>query len=205
MNRGLLLLAATGLILVLVCLSCSNRRPGRSAHPAHGHGTSSRAPAGPTASQPSRTAADAARLLPFPPEQLARAAQLAETFAAAYSTHRYNEPPAEYLQRLAPMMRPSLHAVIERTATDPAVVVQRQRAQEVTVGEARTDAIRELGPASITFVVTATEHITTAYANRQDTVRYAITLVPTAGGGWRAYDVELAATGQAGDSDGGIP
>jgi hypothetical protein len=205
MNRGLLLLGSVGLILVLVCLSCSNRSPGRSAHPAHGPGTSSRAPAGPTASRPSRTAADAARLLPFPPEQITRAAQLAQAFVATYSTHRYNEPPTDYLQRLAPMMSPSLRAVLERTATDPAVLVQRQRTQETTVAEARMQAIRELGPGSITFVVTAIEHLTTAYATRQDTIRYAVTTVGTTGGGWRVYDVELAATGQAGDSGEGIP
>ncbi|MEV5704824.1 hypothetical protein [Actinoallomurus sp. NPDC052274] len=203
MNRGLLLAGAAGLVLVLVCLTWSTRRPTRPAHTPHG--TSPRAPAGATASRWSRTARDAGRLLPFPPEQISQAARLAETFAAAYSTHRYNESPAEYLQRLAPMMSPSLRAVLERAAADPAVVVQRQRVQEVCVGEARAEAIRELGSASITFVVTVTEHITTAYATRQDTVRYAITLVPTTGGGWKVYDVELAATGQAGDSDGGIP
>ncbi|GAA4617209.1 hypothetical protein GCM10023195_76710 [Actinoallomurus liliacearum] len=201
MNRGLLLAGAAALVLVLVCLTWSTRRTARPAHPAR----PSRAPAaGAPVSRPIRTAADAGRLLPFPPEQLARSAQLAQTFTAAYSTHRYSEPTAEYLQRLASMMSPSLHVVIERTANDPAVVVERQRIQEVCVGEVRAETIRELGPASVTFVVTATEHITTAYAARQDTVRYAITLVPTTGGGWKVYDIELAAIGQAGDS-GGIP
>ncbi|MCO5998464.1 hypothetical protein [Actinoallomurus rhizosphaericola] len=205
MNRGLLLAGTAGLVLVLVCLTWSTRRPARPAHPAHGPDRASRAPAaGATAVRPIRTAADAGRLLPFAPDQLARAAQLAQTFAAAYSTHRYNEPPAEYLQRLTPMMSPSLRAVIERAANDPAVAVQRQRTQEVCVGEARTEAIRELGPASITFVVTATEYVTTAYTARQDTARYAITLIPITGDGWKVYDIELAAAGQAGDS-GGIP
>jgi hypothetical protein len=205
MNRGLLLAGAAGLVLVLVCLSWSVRRPGRAGHPVHASGGIS-APAAPSnrAMRPVRPAVQAQWLLPFTAEQLTEAAQLAQAFVAAYSTHRYTEPPAAYLQRLAPMMSPSLHAVLERTATDPAVLVDRQRAQEVTVAAARTEAIRELGPASITFLVTATEHITTTYAVRQDTARYAVTLTRSPGGGWKVYDIELAATGQAGDS-GGTP
>ncbi|GAB3971380.1 hypothetical protein GCM10029978_046460 [Actinoallomurus acanthiterrae] len=201
MNRGLLLAGAAGLVLVLVCLSWSARRLGRAGHPAQG--TSSAAVSPRRTMRPVNPAVQAERLLPFTPTQLTEAAQLAQAFVAAYSTHRYNESPTEYIERLAPMMRASLRAVIERTATDPAVLVQRQRAQEVAVAEARTEAIRELGPASIMFLVAATEHITTTYAARQDTARYAVTLT-TGSDGWRVHDVELAAAGQSGDSS-GIP
>lgn len=204
MNRGLLLAGAVSLLLVLIGLSWSTRRCGRPArcpaHVAHALGMSPRALR--STSQAERPVVDAGRLLPFTPEQITRAAQLAQAFIAAYSTHRYNEPGAAYLQHLAPMTAPSLYAVLERTATDPTVQVPRQRMQEVTLAHARTEMIRELGPTSITFLVTATEHVTTTYATRRDTARYAVTLIPATGGDWSVYDVELAATGQGGDHGG---
>lgn len=201
MNRGLVLAVAAGLTVALLCLSWSAHRAGRPTQAAHRTGTRWRFPAL-TAASPPEPAVDAGRLLPFTPEQITRAAQLAQTFIAAYSTHRYHEPGAAYLQHLAPMTAPSLYAVLERATADPTVQVPRQRMQEVTLTHAHTEMIRELGPTSITFIVTATEHVTTTYATRRDTARYAVTLIPATGGGWTVYDVELAAAGQGGDHGG---
>lgn len=202
MNRGLLLAGVAALLLVLIALSWSAHRSGHTAPLAHATGLSPRRAK--SASPTQRPALDPGRLLPFTPGQITHAAQLAEVFVCAYSTRRYNEPPAAYLRRLAPMVSPSLYAVLERTETDPTVQLPRQRTQEITLAEGHTEAIRELGPDSITFLVTATEHITTTYTTRHDTTRYAVTLTPTTDGHWTVYDVELAASGQAGDS-GAIP
>jgi hypothetical protein len=101
------------------------------------------------------------------------------------------------------MISPQLRPAIERAAEDPATLDQRRRAQEVSAGQARPEGIRALGPSSITFLIAATEHVTTAHATRQDTIHYAVTLIRTSDG-WLVYAIDLAATGDYGGSaDGG--
>jgi hypothetical protein len=142
------------------------------------------------------------------PGRISQAARLACVFTAAYTTHRYNQTPREYLQRLAPMMTPQLRPVIERTAADPAELNRRHRAQEVSVGRARAETIRTLGPDSITILITATTRVTTTYAARTEVAHYAVTLTTgstAGGGGWLVYDIEPAAAGQAGDTGDATP
>jgi hypothetical protein len=202
MNGRLLLAAAAGLLLILMCVTWSLHRhqphahPGHTAHPA-GSSTSARPFAARRSAQ--LTAGEVNRLLPFPPGQIAAAAQLAADFTATYTTHRYKEPPAAYVQRLAPMISPQLRPAIERAAGDPATLTQRLRTQEISTGQARAETIRSLGPTSITFLVAATEHIATTYAVRHDRIRYAVTVMRTSSG-WQVYAVDLAATGDNGDT-----
>jgi hypothetical protein len=143
------------------------------------------------------TAGDAQRLLPFTPSQINDAAKLASTFTATYASHRYDETPSSYLARLTPMMSQQLRPVIERAAADPTALTQRRRLQQITTAQARPEAIRALGPTSITFLITVTEHVATAHANRQDTSHYALTLTQAASE-WQVYAIELAATGNTG-------
>jgi hypothetical protein len=180
------------LVLVLVAIHRSRHAPDPTAEPLG----SSRPAATPVS-------VDGEALLPFTPRQISQAAALATTFAAAYASHRYDEPPTAYLNRLAPMIDPQLRPIIERAATDPATLNQRRRLQQITTAQAHPDGIRTLGPTSITFLVTVTEHVATAHANRTDTSPYALTLTPTGNGadrdGWRVYAIELASTGNAGE------
>lgn len=206
MNGRLLLAAAAGLLLILVCLTWSLRRhqppnrPGHTAHPAGSSTSAQSSAANPPGGSPAPpAAAEVNRLLPFPPGQIAVAAQLAADFTAAYTTHRYNEPPAAYVQRLAPMISPQLRPAIERAASDPATLTQRLRTQEISTGQARAETIRSLGPTSITFLVAATERIATTYAVRHDSIRYAVTVMRTSSG-WQAYAIDLATTGEDGDT-----
>lgn len=204
MNGKLCLAAigAAGLLLLLMCMSWSHNRPRPSGNDTQTRGsagtTSPSAPGQRPVSRPDPDKADVYHLLPFPPEAITQAAELARNFTAAYGTHRYNEPPQEYLRRLAPMISPQLRPSIERAATDPATLTQRQRTQEVSTGQARPETIRALGPSSITFLLTETEHVTTAHAARQDTTRYAVTLIHSSQG-WLVYSIELAAIGDTGD------
>lgn len=202
MNTKLALAAAgtTALVLALT-LILANRphHPGETSAPGH-RGNSRPATAPPTAATPtSLTAKDAQRLLPFDIGQITAAANLATTFATAYTTHRYDEPPRTYLDRLTPMMSPQLHPVIERAATDPVTLTQRHRLQEITSTQAHPAAIRAIEPTSITFLIEVTEQVATAHANRQDTTHYAITLTH-ATGSWQVYAIELAATGNTGQT-----
>ena len=185
---------ATALILILIPLNRAYRaeQPEATVQPPR-----SSAPAA-TGSAPARTAADAQRLLPFTPDQIVDAADLASRFAVAYTTHRYDEPPRTYLQRLIPMASPQLLPTIERAATDTGTLTQRHRTQEISTGQARPEVIRTLGPTSITFLLTVIDHSTTIHASRQDLLYYALTLAKTRDR-WQVYAIELADTGNTGE------
>lgn len=193
MNARLAIAAVSVSLLVLVFVAIHRSR--HTPHPAAEPAGSSR----PAAAVP----VDGETLLPFTPGQISQAAALATTFAAAYASHRYDEPPTAYLNRLEPMIDPQLRPTIERAATDPATLTQRRRLQQITTAQAHSDAIRTLGPTSITFLVTVAEHVATAHANRTDTTPYALTLTATGNGtnghGWRVYAIELASTGNTGE------
>jgi hypothetical protein len=209
MNRGLALVGVAGLILVLICLSWSTRRNAGHGSPMYPRGE---APA-PGASartriRPGAASAEVVRLLPISPERISQAARLACAFAAAYTSHRYDQAPEEYLQRLASLMTPQLRATVEHAANDPAELNQRRRAQEISVGRADAETIRALSPDSVAFLVIATTHVTTTYTARTETARYAVTLTTNgnaSGDGWLVYDIEPASAGQTGDSTAPAP
>jgi hypothetical protein len=208
MNTRLLLASMAGLALILTSLTIELHH--RATHPESGPHT----PGNPhpttahtvSRTAPSRlTAAAVERLLPFTPDQIAEAADLATRFVAAYGTYRYDEAPSAYLQRLTPMMSTQLQPAIDRAAGDPVTLTQRRRTQESSTGQAHPETIRAIGPTSITIVILARQTITTTYATRHDTSRYAATLTRTHDG-WSVYALELAATGDIGDpSEGDTP
>lgn len=187
--------AATALLLLLVLVTVHRSHHTETAGPAHQQ-TSTSHPATTPASANGET------LLPFTPGQISQATQLATRFAATYASHRYDETPSAYLARLTSMMSPQLRPGIERAATDPVTLTQRRRLEQITTAEARPDVIRALGPTSITFLITVTEHVATAHANRTDTSHYALTLAigqaDDGSGGWQVYAIELASTGNTG-------
>jgi hypothetical protein len=194
--------AGVALLVVLVLVAIHRSHHIETTHPAAPRAGGSR-PAATTPTGTPALASDAQRLLPFTLSQISQAATLAAAFTAAYASHRYDETPSAYLTRLAPMMSPQLRPVIERAANDPATLIQRRRLQEITTAQAQAEAIRVLGPTSITFVITVTEHVATAHANRTDTGHYALTLTHAGSGdgwdGWRVYAIELASTGNTGE------
>jgi hypothetical protein len=199
MNTKLALAAAGATILVLVVVAVSRtHHTATPDNPVHPGGSSRPAAPATTGAPTSLTAGDAEGLLPFTPSQISDAANLATTFAATYTSHRHDETPSAYLTRLTPMISPQLRPIIERAANDPATLNQRRRLQQITTAQAHPEAIRALGPSSITFLITVTEHVATAHANRNDTLHYALTLTQT-GGEWQVYAIELAATGNTGE------
>ncbi|GAB2841708.1 hypothetical protein GCM10027176_51930 [Actinoallomurus bryophytorum] len=203
MNNTRLTLAAAGIALLALMLIALHHS--RTSAPAAQSADDS-----PAASR--SVPPDGEALLPFTPTQISQAAALAARFTTAYASHRYGEPPSVYLARLTPMMSPQLRPVIERAATDPVALTQRRRLQEITTAQARTTAIRALGPTSITFLVHVTQNVAIAHANRADTSHYALTLNlthatdPDPGDGdadgekWKVYALELASTGNAGQT-----
>jgi hypothetical protein len=226
-NRARTLAAATVAGLLLAGIAFSRHHSDQPAPSAHPQPTTSTAPSSPQPTTPRPTdpapetapeaAARAEGLLPFTDQQIAAAADLAARFTAAYATHRYDEPPQTYLNRLAPLTSTQLQPILARSATDGTVLNQRRRDREITTAHAHPEAIRTLGPTSITLLLTTTTHTTTQppgqtgprqtpQALQQEKARYAVT-VTRKGDGWQVYAIELAITGDAGEAatTGGLP
>lgn len=168
--------------------------------PAHAHQTSAPASAGrrPSAVHSAPPAGpDIYRLLPFTQQQLTSAATLAGRFTALYGTYRYNQPLTAYLARLKPLTTSSFQAVLAQGAAPPGLLQQRARGKTTATSSAAVTAIRDIAGTSITFLVTADQHTTTAGVTRQHTQDYAVTVTTTAGT-WKIYTIELASVGQAG-------
>jgi hypothetical protein len=104
------------------------------------------------------------------------------------------------------MTSTQLQPILAQAATDPAVLTHRRRHRETTTAHAHPEAIRTLGPTSITLLLAATTTYTTLQNSRQETSRYAVT-VTRHGNSWQVYAIELAGTGDTGESatDGGLP
>ncbi|WP_395107259.1 hypothetical protein [Actinomadura sp. SCN-SB] len=201
----LLILVAAGCVLLTATLLAHRHRtqPGRT--PAQGTprppATAASTPDSIASTRPSMAAAEIVRLLPFRQEEIAAGVQVARRFTAAYGTWRYNEDPRQYLARLTPMASDQLRPQLERAATDPTTTSHRRRLHQTSTGQARAEAIRGLGPTSITVILTGTQHLATPHTAWQDTSRYAVTLTHHGRGrGWRVYAFDLAATGDAGDT-----
>ena len=137
------------------------------------------------------------RLLPFTQQQLTSAATLAGRFTARYGTYRYNQPLTAYLARLKPLTTSSFQAVLAQGAAAPGLLQQRAQGKTTATTSATVTAIRDIAGTSITFLVTADQHTTTAGVTHEHTQIYAVTVTTTAGT-WKVYAIELASAGQAG-------
>jgi hypothetical protein len=193
-NKLLLVFGLAGLILLTLAVATS-RHTHRAAHT---RSTLAPVAASPPAATAPSTGGIGGVVLPFDQAQIADAATLATRFTTAYASYRYDEPPDAYLARLAPMMSTQLRPQIARAATDPTITTQRLRHHETATAGARIEAIRTLGPTSITFLVAATSQITTDHTTRHETSHYALTCIHTPSG-WLAYTIDLATIGDAGD------
>ncbi|MEV5411592.1 hypothetical protein AB0K60_22480 [Thermopolyspora sp. NPDC052614] len=141
---------------------------------------------------------DVYAFLPLTREQFAGAADVARRFLAQYATHRYDEDPVSYAERLKSFTTAEMGASLTRTVTDPERVRQEQADKVVSEGTAKIKSIRDFSPNSITWVATATERITAASGPREVVEEYAVTVIQV-GDAWRVYDLNPADAGQEGD------
>jgi hypothetical protein len=139
--------------------------------------------------------------LPWTREQLAGSADVARRFLAQYATHRHDEDPISYAERLRSFTTAELAESLTRTVTDPARVEQERADQVVSDGTAKIRSIRTFGENSITWVGTATERITAASGAKEVVQEYAVTTIQV-GDAWRVYDFNPAEAGQDGDAQG---
>jgi hypothetical protein len=66
----------------------------------------------------------------------------------------------------------------------------------VSTGTAVINSLRSFGPSSLTFVVTATQHLVTSQGTTNGSTKYAITLTGS-GPSWQVNDIELSTVGQS--------
>ena len=58
------------------------------------------------------------------------------------------------------------------------------------------DSLRTFGPSSLTFIVTATQHLVSSHGTTNGSAQYAIT-VTGSGTSWQVNDIELSTAGQS--------
>ena len=140
---------------------------------------------------------DVDRLLPFDRRGLRAAVQLAARFATAYATRTR---PSAYLQRLKPLVTPSLYKEIARGTAATGVPHQ-------TNGRLRAVRTRTIGPTSVIVVATATLTPASGSRARVQTLPLAITVTATGADeplgrewAWVVNSVQPAAEGDTGDS-----
>jgi hypothetical protein len=193
-------LAAVGVYLTLPASEVRTRPA--ATRPAAG---GSVAPAAPTTAPPGIGTAvtpenfDIYRLLPFAQRDFAGAADVAQRFTAAYGTYRFDEDPKAYIERLQGLVTDQLRIDLERSASAPGLVQDRQAGKTVAESSAAIDSIRDIQPTSVVFLVTGRQQLAKAGVKSQNAQQYAVT-VSRDGGSWRVYAFEPADTGQAGDT-----
>ena len=202
-------LAAVGVYL-LVAPDPQEETAGSSGTPAarRGEGTAAPLPSGSAAPSAAPTVNpedfDVYAYLPWSREQLAASADVARRFLAQYATHRHDEDPVSYADRLKSFTTQELASSLARTVTDPRRVEQERADRVVSEGTARIRQLRTFGENSITWVGTATERITATSGRREVVQEYAVTTIQV-GDAWKVYDFNLAEAGQAGDDAGPEP
>ena len=156
-------------------------------------------------STPLATASDAPfdvyDYLPMSKEQLAAAADLAERFTAEYGTFRYDEDAAAYTARVRKYATAELGTILAQTLSSPGTVQQNRDDEVVSTATAALKEIRQIERASIVFVITGTQQITSKAGTSQLAEEYAVT-VSQLGSDWRVFDLRPADEGQDGDPEG---
>ena len=175
---------------------------------AHGHTAASPA-ASPSAAAPesaaaptvTASAADAGGVniyswLPFTQQDLAAAASVTLRFSVDYDTFTYAEGAPGYVGRMAGLITGQLASTLRAAYQIPGVAKLRTSQKQVSTGTAVIDSLRAFGPSSMTFIVTARQHLVSSLGITSGSTQYAVTVTGT-GGSWRVSDIELESSGNS--------
>ena len=193
-----IVLAALGYYLVVPALT-------------HGHGqatgpptmsgpATSTAPGSPApAAAPSPAAAGAANIyswLPFTQQDLTAAASVTVRFSVDYDTFTYTESASGYLGRMAGLITAQLASTLRADYQIRGVAQLRTGQKQVSTGTAVIVSLRAFGPSSMTFIVTAGQHLVSSRGTTSGSTQYAVTVTGT-GGSWQVSDIELESAGNS--------
>jgi hypothetical protein len=198
-------LAALGYWLILPKITHSHGPAQAAAAPSTSPAAGSApAPEGsPGATPPSATASPAPTgsvniysWLPFTQQGLADAAAVTVKFGADYNTYSYTEDAAAYVGTMKGLITGQLATTLQGLYSTPGVAQLRTGQKQVSTGTAVIDSLRTFGPSSLTFIVTATQHLVSSHGTTNGSAQYAIT-VTGSGTSWQVNDIELATAGQS--------
>ena len=196
------ILAALGywLLLPKVSHSGGQAQPAASPAPAATTPGSQPSPASPATAAPSSPAAaggvDIYSWLPFTQQGLAAAATVTEKFVVDYNTYTYTESADDYIGRMNGLITTQLASTLRGLYSTPGVATVRTGQKQVSTGTAVINSLRSFGPASLTFIVTGTQHLTTSKGTSSGSSQYAVTLTGS-GTSWQVNDIELSSVGQS--------
>jgi hypothetical protein len=134
--------------------------------------------------------------LPFTQQGLAAAAAVTEKFAVDYNTYSYTEDASSYIGAMNGLITAQLATTLRDLYSTPGVANVRKGQQQVSTGTAVIDSLRTFGPSSLTFVVTAGQHLVTSHGTTNGSAHYAITVIGS-GTSWQVNDIELSTVGQS--------
>jgi hypothetical protein len=198
-------LAALGYWLILPKITHSHGTAQAAAAPSTSPaaGSAPAAAGSPAATPPSATASPAATgsvniysWLPFTQQGLADAAAVTVKFGAAYNTYSYTEDAAAYVGTMKGLITGQLATTLQGLYSTPGVAQLRTGQKQVSTGTAVIDSLRTFGPSSLTFIVTATQHLVSSHGTTNGSAQYAIT-VTGSGTSWQVNDIELSTAGQS--------
>ncbi len=154
------------------------------------------APTPATASPAATGAVNIYSWLPFTQQGLAAAAAVTVKFGADYNTYSYTEDAAAYVGTMNGLITGQLATTLQGLYSTPGVAKVRNSQKQVSTGTAVIDSLRSFGPSSLTFVVTAGQHLVTSQGTTNGSAQYAIT-VTGSGTSWQVNDIELSTVGQS--------
>ena len=197
-------LAALGYWLILPKVTHSHGSAQAAVPPTPSAASSAPAPEGsPGATPPPATASPAATgsvniysWLPFTQQGLADAAAVTVKFGADYNTYSYTENAAAYVGTMNGLITGQLATTLQGLYSTPGVAQLRTSQKQVSTGTAVVDSLRTFGPSSLTFIVTATQHLVSSHGTTNGSTQYAIT-VTGSGTSWQVNDIELSTVGQS--------
>ena len=134
--------------------------------------------------------------LPFTQQGLAAAAAVTVKFGADYNTYSYTENASGYVGTMNGLITGQLAATLRGLYSTPGVAKVRTAQKQVSTGTAAINSLRTFGPSSLTFIVTAGQHLVTSQGTSNASTQYAIT-VTGSGTSWQVNDIELSNVGQS--------
>ncbi|WP_160051629.1 hypothetical protein [Nocardiopsis sp. FR26] len=142
---------------------------------------------------------DVLEWFPFSEQELQAAGAAARSFAEAYGTIDYTEPPESYYGSMEALATDEFAEVLAETSRVGAFWTEMSEAEAVAEGRAEIDSVRTFGEDSITFVVTAQSITETANAQFDEELGQFAVTVERSGDSWRVFDFQPADVGQYGE------
>ena len=134
--------------------------------------------------------------LPFTQQDLANAAAVTVRFTVDYNTYSYTEDAAAYVSNMSGLITAQMAGTLKAGYSIPGVAQLRITQKQVSTGTAVISSLRAFGPSSMTFIVTANQHLVTSRQTTNGSMQWAVT-VTGSGANWLVNDIEPKSAGNS--------